>query len=320
MKFVYVLVSSEEDYYAEEAFVSMYSLRRYNNDAEITLVADNLTDESLKGNRARIKDFVDEYIVSPLPANLTPVQRSRYQKTSLRELVKGDFLYIDNDTVITDLISEEEFGKCDIGAVLNQHIVDFPARKHSMMQTYKKQTGQCNEDYFNIRQLFNGGVIYAKDNESAHEFFKKWHELWWHDCCQHNFQKDQVAMWRANALCGHIITPISGVFNCQLPYPLYCLKYLDDAKILHYFSSLDFISITIRRKDKLKYIRENGIDEVIKKNILDVREEYRKDLTVFMGSDAQYYVAPLTIAALKLSKTFPFINKILERVIKICYR
>ena len=103
LKFVYALISCEKDYYAEQALISMYTLRLHNRDAHITWVADEETLKSLeKGNRHPIKDFVDEYVTVNPPTGCTPTQKSRFIKTSLRQNVEGDFLYLDNETVIVD--------------------------------------------------------------------------------------------------------------------------------------------------------------------------------------------------------------------------
>lgn len=40
-KIVYVLVSSEKDIYLEQAWVSFYSLKHFNNDAHVVIVCDN---------------------------------------------------------------------------------------------------------------------------------------------------------------------------------------------------------------------------------------------------------------------------------------
>ena len=39
-KMVYVLVSNDKDYYLEQAYVSMFSLKKYNPKAQIYVVAD----------------------------------------------------------------------------------------------------------------------------------------------------------------------------------------------------------------------------------------------------------------------------------------
>ena len=51
MKYVYVLVSSPDDLYYEQAVMSVYSLRRHMPDADIEVLVDNKTYESFHGNR-----------------------------------------------------------------------------------------------------------------------------------------------------------------------------------------------------------------------------------------------------------------------------
>lgn len=317
MKIVYVLSSSESDFYTEEALVSMYSLKKHNPDVRITLVSDEDTLNSLQGKRGEIHKYIDDYVTLNLPAHFLPIQKSRYLKTSLRRIIDGTFLYIDNDTIITDTFNQDDICSSDIGAVFNQHKDDWTASQHFMTRTYRKQTGKELKDCQEIKHLFNGGVIFAKDTPKAHDFFNKWHELWMEDSFNFNYHKDQPSMWRANHLCGDILYPIEGIFNCQLIYPVNCLRYFFNAKILHYFSSAPMINhIKFKQPGELQYIRENGIDDKIKNDIVNLRKEYINGLHIYEDSEVQYYDTPLTILAVKISKMAPFINHSLRYIVK----
>ena len=52
-KIVYVLVSSNNDIYLEQAYVSMYSVKYYMPDAHITLLTDKLTEATFIGIRKK---------------------------------------------------------------------------------------------------------------------------------------------------------------------------------------------------------------------------------------------------------------------------
>ena len=126
IKFVYALISSEKDYYVEQAAISMHTLRAYNPGCHITLVANDDTLDTLTGNRSLIKNYVDEYVSVNPPAEFTPTQKNRFLKTTLRQNVEGDFLYVDNDTVITGSLKElddlEEEIDCDRRELVARHI------------------------------------------------------------------------------------------------------------------------------------------------------------------------------------------------------
>ena len=74
-KIVYVLTSSEKDIYLEQCFVSMCSLRRYNPDAYIVLLTDDLTATTFTGNRKRMIELASEIVTVTLDHSLNaPVE------------------------------------------------------------------------------------------------------------------------------------------------------------------------------------------------------------------------------------------------------
>ena len=125
MKYVYVLTSSEKDYFYEQCLISVVSLKKYHPDSEIVILADDITTSGLKGFRSGIKEYA---LIKEVQCDTAHNQkvRSRLLKTSVRHLVKGDFLYIDLDTVIAG--SLEGIERClenmteSIGMVLDKHV------------------------------------------------------------------------------------------------------------------------------------------------------------------------------------------------------
>lgn len=116
-KVVYVITSTEEDFYLEETLISVYSLKKKSPSIIIELVVDTKTDMTLTGKRATLLDYVDKKIVVNVPEKYNKVQTSRYLKTSVREYVDGDFLFVDSDTIITDSLEGIDHFNCDIGMV-----------------------------------------------------------------------------------------------------------------------------------------------------------------------------------------------------------
>ena len=72
----------------------------------ITIVVDKETSDSFIGNRRAINEYVSEIITVDVPVQYNQMQKSRFLKTTLREIVTGDYLFIDTDTVITSDLSE----------------------------------------------------------------------------------------------------------------------------------------------------------------------------------------------------------------------
>ena len=99
-KYLFVLTSSPKDFFCEQTLVAIASLRCHNPNAFVTLLTDDRTAESLMGKRAVLKEAVDELKVLSLDEKLSPMQRSRYLKTVMRNEVDGDFLYMDSDIAV----------------------------------------------------------------------------------------------------------------------------------------------------------------------------------------------------------------------------
>lgn len=253
MKFVYALISGPEDYYTEQSLISMYSLRLHNPGCHIVLVTDNATLGTLTGNRSRIKEYVDEFVTIDAPVDFTPTQKSRFLKTSLRQNVTGNFLYLDNDTIIRSSLSELDRPDCVFAAVLDGHAV---RENNIQLNKYLHATGI---EPWNYRLYFNSGVWFVRDCEAVHKFFHDWHRIWNEDREKYGISIDQPAFARANIENRGIISELSGKYNCQIVIPRAKL-YMFDAKIIHYFAELKESGYFPIKQDRLLAdIRENGI-------------------------------------------------------------
>ncbi len=105
-KIVYLVVGGENDIYISQTMVAAYTARKYNPDVEILLVVDKTTSDVIDKKIQKIKGVVTEIVVVDCPCDLNNMQKSRYLKTTLRKNIKGDFLFIDSDTVVTCDLSE----------------------------------------------------------------------------------------------------------------------------------------------------------------------------------------------------------------------
>ena len=231
-KIVYTVVSGNGDIYLPQAMVAAYTARRYNPSANIILVTDQPTSSVIDAKLSAIKNYVNDVVVVDLPEELSNMQRSRYLKTTLRRNVKGDFLYIDTDTVVTRDLSEIDNLKIEIGAVLDRHIkID----KHIYQKKIKKDVSAVGLKISDLRNCYyNGGVIFVKDTPLAYELYDLWHK-YWNDSRVNGKSIDQPALAKANKDCNYPIQELNGIWNCQLSDNF--INYLADAKILHYFAS-----------------------------------------------------------------------------------
>ena len=226
-KIVYVLVSSNNDIYLEQAYVSMYSVKYYMPDAHITLLTDKLTEATFIGVRKKEIQYVDELISTEISGNYTASQRSRILKTSVRKYIKGDFLFIDTDTIVVRPLYEIDNMEADIAACWDTHspFVSNPYR--SMCIEHGKKLGWPIE---NETVYYNSGVIFVKDNEQTHKFYELWNKNWL-EGCKKKIYMDQPAFAKTNYMLGHPAQTLDDIWNCELKHGV---KYLKDAKIVHY--------------------------------------------------------------------------------------
>lgn len=229
-KYLFVLTSSPKDFFCEQTLVAIASLRVHNPGAFVTVLTDDKTAATLTGNRAALKDAVDELKVLELDEKLTPMLRSRYLKTVMRNVVDGDFLYMDSDIAIVDDLSIPEEWKGGIYAVLDFHTNLSKAINRKKVLNNAKMMGFSpilNDE------IFNGGVMYAPDTPEARKFFEKWHELWLY-CVSKNFPYDMASLAETNYTFGYITKKMPGEWNCQLAYGK---EFLPKGKVLHFFGS-----------------------------------------------------------------------------------
>ena len=232
IKIVYVVVSSVEDIYLEQAYISMFSVKYYMSNAHIVLLTDRITSETFKGIRKKELEFADEIVVVDLDGNKwTALQRSRLLKTSIRNLIDGDFLYIDSDTIVVRSLDYIEKFEAIIAACRDGHcnFKDHPVRKLCLDKCMALNwPAEQETDYF------NGGVMYVKDVPKTHEFFQRWNKN-----LIEGFEKfimeDQAALAKTNYEMGHIITKLPDEWNCQV---LRGIRYLKDAYIVHYLCTI----------------------------------------------------------------------------------
>ncbi len=284
-KIVYALIASEQDLFLEECWVSLYSLRIFHLDVNVTL----LLDESTKKYVSLFPDFcamVTETIVVPVPEEYTAKQKSRDLKTKTRLYVEGPMLFLDNDTVICKPLDEIDELSCDMAAVPETHLplVKMP---FSPLGSVKSVFGIDASD---SPYYFNSGVIYAADNDRTHAFFKKWNENWTYSCFQKGNQQDEPSFLMANREFGNMIQELSGIYNAQVQMSL---KYFADAAIIHWWhmnfiedqSYSPFFSQEIYRRIK----REKEISPQVDRLIRNCKQSFVSP-SMPVGIDQMYFL------------------------------
>ena len=255
-KLVYVLTCGEEGTYIEQALISAYSARYHNPDAHIVLIVDDKTNELLVGKRAEVLEYVTEKVVVDVPKEFNLMQASRWLKTSVRNIIDGDFLFIDCDTVITQSLEEVDHFECEIGAVLDSHrpVSRYnPVDRNNLINLAFK----CEWDYSELEYYYSSGILYVKDNNNTKLFYKQWHEYYIYTSSL-GINIDQISFERAKQNYP-IVRTIDDIYNTIMYIRP---KFINNARIIH-FPSLDNNSFLFSKR-MLQYIKKYGLTQYSK--------------------------------------------------------
>lgn len=283
-KIVYCLVSDNEDYYYEQLLISLCSLRKHNPDAVVEIVCDNDTFVTLKDNRSTINDYDINIIPVEAPSSWNKLEKSRYLKTNLRKLTKGDYLFIDTDTVICSSLDFVDDFTFNIAAVRDSHI-DRPLPKHSHCRYESERWiwGEAKRANVNIEGLWhiNSGVMYVRDVEESYVLYSKWAEHY-PKLLKYGVKVDQLSLLLSNGEMSNVISMLESKMNCQVWFEE-GRKNVEDAVIIHYFPG--------KRKTLLSSswimepIKETGRIDSSVQHIIDEPQKFFKESTKVVTKD-----------------------------------
>lgn len=231
-KIVYVVVATENSIYLEQAYASIWSLKYHNPNAIIALVMDDKTAAIYNENKyTELSQLVSEIVVVPLSNEMDNHTRSRWLKTNLRNLIHGNYLFLDTDTIISSNISEIDNFSGTIGAVVDGHryIDKYPIYPF-VIKWMKKYFS--NIPILPTINYYNSGVMLVKDCPQAYNFYDLWHKNWEKSKLK-GFKFDQLPLFATDNELNGIISPINDIFNYQVSETV---KYLHSSKILHFYN------------------------------------------------------------------------------------
>ena len=230
-KLVYALTCSPEGSYIEQAVLATYSARYHNPSAHIVLIVDDKTDGLISDGRNEILKYISEKIVVPFEEDKTMMYRSRWIKTSVRNLIDGDFLFVDCDTVTTRCLDEIDAIECKMAAVPDAHLpiaLFNPELYDHTNNNVKHLSIDLQKETF----YFNSGVCYVKDVTETRQLYSLWHKYWLSGL-DDGIQIDQPSLMKADIESGHLISELSDKYNClSFTQP----DFAKDSSILHFLS------------------------------------------------------------------------------------
>lgn len=256
----------------EQAIVSAWSARYYNPGCYIVMVCCQDTFATLEhGYRKEYKSLFDEIIVREFQSEQGMIERSRWMKTSLRNIVDGDLLYIDTDTVVCGDLSFLDNYNYDIGMVLDCNCEFSNCLVYDNVVTQMKKIYKV--DVRNETFYFNSGVIFVRDCQSTRDFYRRWNELWVYSLKKFNIMKDQQPLMKANIDMGYAIAELSGNMNCQVAESI---QYLYSAFIVHFLNNLNgkFDMVSPFYGEIFKKVKQSGIDNDLKEKIINCKMSF----------------------------------------------
>ncbi len=312
-KAVYVVTCLPKDYYFEQLVLSAFSLHYHNPDMETIVVMDDITASNISEKRqSHLIPSITEVIVRELPKHLNMMERSRFLKTSLRQIIKGDFIFIDTDTIITEDLSDLDNIAHSVSAVPDKHVCIGEHSGASRILSLAKKFGwdaQKDSNYF------NSGVLLVKDDSTSKELFEKWHYHWRTGLEKYHVSIDQPSLALANQECGNPIVELSGIYNCQIVEN--GIRFLHHSKIIHYFASNINkwpAPYLFRNPQLYNEIREKGITEEIIEKVRNAKSQFA-DKTLILGGDlCDCYYSFLSGFARRVFKSVPSLDRLLNRV------
>lgn len=290
---VYVLISSEKDFFLEEFWVSLFSLRRFHPKDAVWVLTDEPTSKRIE-ERSELSKLISEVKVIPMPENYDGRLRSRTLKTSVRNLIDGDFLTIDTDTVICQPLDEvDDLSIKNIGMVPEMH---GPFKNHI---TYSYITNELKRiydtDVSEAPYWFNSGCMLVRDNDFTRDFFRKWNEEWKVATFEKNASSDQRPLLKVEHDYGYVIEKLPDVYNCQVALSI---QYLHEAKILHFWHMKDFFFFDLSyspfaNKYVYKQVKEHkAITPEIAELIANCKNSFASPSMVVGRKDIDFLMSP----------------------------
>ena len=172
-RFCYVLTTAGRDEFADMTYASVAFLRYAHPEAEIICLCDAASHRALEAARHPLLEVVDRALPVETP-DAPPGYRNRFVKTRMRQVLEGDFVYFDSDTLVVDRIDELLSCPAPMAGMPNLTVTDDPSAIDSLGRAVFEMMGW----QLPHKTYINGGVLLLRDCEPTHRFARLWHEKW----------------------------------------------------------------------------------------------------------------------------------------------
>jgi len=169
----FVLSAKDLGLYADMAAVAVLAVRRLHPQARIILVTDEPTVRAIEHGNHALGNIVSEIIIQPTGTD-DPIVSSRHLRTVLRQLVKGDYLYLDNDAIAVRPLNRGWPKGADLALARDWNQRGILADALPIIENLRVKLGW----EFLPDPYFNNGVIFVRDTPAADAFYIEWHRRW----------------------------------------------------------------------------------------------------------------------------------------------
>jgi Glycosyl transferase family 8 len=229
-RILYTLCSRGRDRYSTMARVSVLSMRISNPEFEINLLVDRQSLEDMESTDDLLLSDVDNIITFDIPDGDDKF-RSRYLKTSARQIVDGAFLMLDCDTIVREDLGDLFLVPCDVAGAPNHSKDSYHEQFWDDELRFMKSINLS----FRSDIYVNTGVLFFNNTESSRRAGKRWHDNWLSIYRSTGRYQDQPAF--NSAICDGDIAfeALPHRFNAQVRVVPELAR---DAAILHFYTSV----------------------------------------------------------------------------------
>lgn len=260
-------------------------------------------------------------MVIPMPEGYNNDCRAREIKTNIRNLIDGDFLFIDTDTVICQPLDEVDNLYVKNLAMVPEFHDSF--KKHFCYEfVYQDVIRIFCTDCSDSQYWFNSGCMFVRDNETTRKFFADWKKNWTYSAFEKNENSDQRALLKTDHDYGYIIETLPGVYNCQVAVSI---QYFFDAKIVHFWhmrakftSDMNYSPFT--NKEIYKQIhQDNCISQSVADTIIHCKSSFRSPSMIVGDAEMRFVMSSFNTILNKAYKESKLMRSLINGFTKLTY-
>jgi hypothetical protein len=201
--------------------------RRLYPDAKIVLLVDEVTNLNLAKCQSPLLALASQIIcVETGMANAAV--RSRFVKTSMRQVLDGEFVFLDADALPIRKFDEIAKTGAQMAAALD---LDEDCNR-PLFPEFAVEKLRASGLPAPLPQYFNSGVIFMADTPGMRAFGQEWHARWQQIFATTSDHRDQFSFNSALAATGLQVSVLPDLFNATVYISPWKAR---NARILHYW-------------------------------------------------------------------------------------